>query len=180
MFCFETKISLCLYVFSFLMRVDYPDALAALGPSGSIRPVIYATMFGLIAATGMRISEALAILLPDVTEDGMIIAQTKFKKSRLLPFHLTTQCALDRYFATCLVAASQSDAVFISHQGAPIAYSTATAIFLQIMRSIGLRGVGGSRGPRIHDLRHTFALRSLDRCAHDAPAMARHNTALST
>lgn len=47
-------------------------------------------MFGLIAATGMRVSEAIAIPLPDVTDDGLIIAQTKFKKSRLLPLHPMT------------------------------------------------------------------------------------------
>ena len=78
------------------------DAAHRLGPDGSIRPITYATMFGLIAATGMRVSEALAIRLPDVTDDGLIIAQTKFKKSRLLPLHSTTRRALDGYLATRL------------------------------------------------------------------------------
>lgn len=156
------------------------DAARCLGPEGSIRPLTYATLFGLIAATGMRVSEALALRLPDVTEDGLIIAQTKFKKSRLLPLHPTTRRALEAYLASRLQAASQSDALFISHQGTPPAYPTVVAIFLQIMRSIGLRGAAGSPGPRIHDLRHTFAVRSLERCAHDAQAVARHITTLST
>jgi integrase len=151
-----------------------------LGPNGSIRPLTYATMFGLIAATGMRVSEAIAIRLPDVTDDGLIIAQTKFKKSRLLPLHPTTRRALDGYIKTRLKEASQSDALFISHQGAPLAYPTVITVFLQITRSIGLRAAAGSRGPRIHDLRHTFAVRSLEGCAHDAKAVARHITALST
>ncbi|MBC2663636.1 tyrosine-type recombinase/integrase, partial [Novosphingobium flavum] len=97
------------------------DAAHRLGPDGSIRPLTYATMFGLIATTGMRVSEALAIRLPDVTDDGLIIAQTKFKKSRLLPLHPTTRHALDGYLATRLKEASLSDALFISHQGTPLA-----------------------------------------------------------
>jgi len=156
------------------------DAAQRLGPDGSIRSLTYVTMFGLIAATGMRVSEAIAIRLPELTDDGLIIAQTKFKKSRLLPLHPTTRRALTQYLATRLTAASQSDAFFISHQGTPLAYSTVISVFLQVMRSIGLRGAAGSRGPRIHDLRHTFAVRSLERCAHDAKAVARHITALST
>jgi integrase len=156
------------------------DAAHSLGPDGSIRPITYATLFGLIAATGMRVSEALAIRLPDVTNDGLIIAQTKFKKSRLLPLHATTRRALDGYLATRLTKASASDALFISHQGTPLAYPTVIAVFLQLTRSIGLRAGAGSRGPRIHDLRHTFAVRSLERCAHDSEAVARHIAALST
>ncbi|MBV1687791.1 tyrosine-type recombinase/integrase [Novosphingobium sp. G106] len=156
------------------------NAAHRLGPDGSIRPLTYATMFALIAATGMRISEALSVRLPDVTDDGLIIAQTKFKKSRLLPLHPTTRRALDGYIKTRLKEASQSDALFISHQGTPLAYPTVISVFLQIVRSIGLRADAGARGPRIHDLRHTFAVRSLERCAHDAEAVARHITALST
>ena len=149
-------------------------------PDGSIRPLTYATMFGLIAATGMRVSEALAMRLPDVTSDGLIIAQTKFKKSRQLPLHPTTRRAPDGYLATRLKAASPSDALFISHQGTPPAYPTVITVFLQVIRSIGLRGAAGTPGPRIHDLRHTFAVRSLESCAHDSKLVARHITALST
>ncbi len=156
------------------------DAAHRLGPDGSIRPLTYATMFGLIAATGMRVSEALALRLSDVTDDGLIIAQTKFKKSRLLPLHSTTRRALDGYLATRLKVAGPSDALFVSQQGTPPAYPTVVTVFLQVVRSIGLRGAPGSRGPRIHDLRHTFAVRSLESCAHDAEAVARHITALST
>ena len=156
------------------------DAAQRLGPDDTIRPLTYATMFGLIAATGMRVSEAIAIRLPDMTDDGLIIAQTKFKKSRMLPLHPTTRRALDGYLATRLKATSQSDALFISHQGTPLAYPTVISVFLQIMRSIGLRGPPGSRGPRIHDLRHTFAVPSLERCAHDSQAVAQHVTALQS
>jgi integrase len=87
---------------------------------------------------------------------------------------------LDGYLANRLKVPSLSDVLFISHQGAPLAYPTVVTVFLQIARSIGLRGDPGLRGARIHDLRHTFAVRSLERCAHDAQAVARHITALST
>ncbi|WP_319566985.1 tyrosine-type recombinase/integrase [Cohaesibacter marisflavi] len=151
-----------------------------LGPAGSIRPLTYATMFGLIAATGMRVSEAIALRLQDVTNDGLIIAQTKFKKSRMLPLHPTTRRALDNYLTARMKAHSSSDKLFISDKGTPPAYETVVTIFLKIMRSIGLRGKAGTPGPRIHDLRHTFAVRSLEDCAHDSEAVARHITALST
>ena len=57
------------------------QAATQLGPTGSIRPWMYATLFGLLAATGLRISEALALQITDLTSDGLIIRQTKFKKS---------------------------------------------------------------------------------------------------
>jgi integrase len=74
-------------------------AAAALRPAGSMRPLIYVTLLGLLAATGMRISEALALQLGDMTADGLLIRETKFQKSRLLPLHPTTQRALDTYLA---------------------------------------------------------------------------------
>ena len=70
--------------------------------SGTIRPLAYVTLFGLLAATGMRISEALALRLGDVAEDGLIIKRTKFKKSRLVPLHSTTRAAVDRYLSVTL------------------------------------------------------------------------------
>ena len=54
---------------------------AALEPPGSIRPILYTTLLGLIAATGMRIAEALALQLDDVTADGLVIRETKFQKA---------------------------------------------------------------------------------------------------
>jgi hypothetical protein len=69
-------------------------AAANLQPAGSVRPVMYTTLLGLLTATGMRIAEALALRLDDMTPDGLVIRQTKFQKSRLLPLHPTTKGAL--------------------------------------------------------------------------------------
>lgn len=68
----------------------------------------------------------------------------------------------------------------VSNTGAAPAYPTVVAIFLRLARSIGLRGAPGERGPRIHDLRHSFAVRSLESCRRDREAVARHIVALST
>jgi integrase len=68
-----------------------------LGPPPSVRLQTYSTLYGLLAVTGMRVAEALAPHLTDVTVDGLLIRNTKFKKSRLLPLHATRRAALDRY-----------------------------------------------------------------------------------
>ena len=61
------------------------SAASRLKPAGSFRPLMYTTLIGLLAATGMRISEALSMRVKDVTDDGLLILQTKFRKSRMLP-----------------------------------------------------------------------------------------------
>jgi len=155
-------------------------AAASLSPAGTIRPVTFATLFGLLAATGMRISEALALRLSDITDDGLVIEKTKFKKSRLLPLHPSTRRALDAYLAVRLRAATECDALLIGNAEEAVAYSTVIAVFLPLTRSIGLRGSSGRGGPRIHDLRHTFAVRSLERCPRSAAAVSRHIVGLST
>lgn len=156
------------------------QAAARLKPAGSIRPLMYETLFGLIAATGMRISEALSLKLGDLTADGLIIRQTKFHKSRLLPLHATTWDALDQYLVTRHRLGTLNSALFVSASGTSPAYSTVIANFLQLARSIGLRGGPGQPGPCIHDLRHTFAVRSLEQCRQDRDTVDRHIVALST
>ncbi|KXU29841.1 integrase [Sphingobium sp. 22B] len=155
-------------------------AAASLGPSGTLRPLTYFTLFGLLAATGMRISEALALRLGDVTEDGLIVANTKFKKSRLIPIHSTTRAAIDRYLSVRLTIAGGTPALFVSNTGTPPRYDTVSALFRQLSRNIGLRGAPGQPGPRIHDLRHSFAVRSLEQCPCNGDAVSHHVLALST
>jgi integrase len=155
-------------------------AAAQLQPAGSIRPLMYSILFGLLAATGMRISEALALRLEDVTADGLIIRQAKFQKSRLLPLHDTTRRALDEYLSIRVRLGTLDGALLVSTTGKAPSYHTVVAVFLRLARSIGLRGAAGHPGPRIHDLRHTFAVRALERCRPDRKAVARHVVALST
>lgn len=153
---------------------------ADLTPRGSIRPATYVTLFALIAATGLRISEALALDLSDFTGAALVVRNTKFRKSRLVPLHPTVREGLTRYLDRRQKVAGTDPALFVSHQGSRPRYSTVYAVFLQIMRAAGLRGRPGTPGPCIHDLRHTFAVRALERCVSDDEDIARHVLALST
>lgn len=155
-------------------------AAAGLQPAGTLRPTTYRTLFGLLAATGLRISEALALRLGDISDDGLVVQETKFRKSRLLPLHDTTRQALDAYVRTRVSVAGADDRLFLSNAGTPPAYSTVVTVFLSLARAIGLRGAPGEPGPCIHDLRHSFAVRSLEACGPDRHAVARHVVGLST
>ena len=155
-------------------------AAAAVLPEDSDRPVTYATIFGLLATTGMRISEALALRLDDITADGLIIRRTKFQKSRLLPLHDTTRSALDHYVSVRRRVVASAETLFVSAKGNVLSDNTVRAVFLRLTRSVDLRGISGQRAPRIHDLRHTFAVRSLEQCGGDPDTVARHLLALST
>jgi integrase len=155
-------------------------AAAQLKPKDSIRPATYSTLFALLAATGLRISEALALKLDDVTDEGLLIRATKFRKSRLVPLHETARRGLERYLALRARLGAADPALFISLAGTALCYPTVIAIFLSLVRSLGLHPGPGHRGPRLHQLRHTFAVRSLEQCAGNREAVSRHMTALST
>jgi len=155
-------------------------AAARLGPVNTLRASTYETLFGLLAATGMRVSEALALQVPDVTADGLLIIATKFRKNRLLPLHDTARAALDRHLQRRARIAPLGNSVFTSINHSPLAYNTVADTFRQLACSVGLRGGIGQPGARIHDLRHTFAVRSLEGCALERHAIARHLVALST
>jgi len=155
-------------------------AAAQLTPIGSIRPLTYVTLFALIASTGLRISEALALQLDQLTPAGLLIAQTKFRKSRLVPLHPTAQQGLHRYMVCRRQVGGTSRSLFVSLWGTGLTYSTVYSVFLDLMRSSGLRGGPGSPGPCIHDLRHTFAVRALEQCPGSEEEIGRHVLALST
>jgi integrase len=156
------------------------QAASQIGLRGPVVPMMYTTLFGLLAATGLRISEALALRCDDVTEDGLIIRKSKLGKSRIVPLHKTTREALNRYLSSRQKRGTLDRSLFISASGRPLSYATVRNVFRRLVRSVGLRSEPGRRGARIHDLRHTFAVRSLERCGHDREAVARHMPALST
>jgi len=156
------------------------SAALELGPHGSLRPKTYFTMLGLISATGLRISEALRLQVGNVTPSGLVIRHTKFRKSRLVPVHSTTCQALTDYLVARRTLAGVDDSLFLSEWGTGLSYSTVIATFLSLIRRIGIHPGPGKRGPRIHDMRHTFAVRSLEQCAGNHDAVAAHMLALST
>ena len=156
-------------------------AARRLGPPGAIRGETLATMIGLLAATGLRVSEALGLDLDDVTDAGLVIRETKFRKNRLVPLHPSANVALEGYMQRRrLVPGVAANALFLGDHGRRPAYTSLYALFLRIARETGLRGLPGEKGPRLHDLRHTFAVRSLEACGGDRRAISRHMLALAT
>jgi len=146
----------------------------------AIQPATFIAFVSLITATGLRVSEALKLELSDITADGLVIRATKFQKSRLVPLHETVSLGLQQYLAARSRIKTFTFAVFVSKHGRAIPYSTINQTFLHLARSAGLRPGPGLGGCRIQDLRHTFAVRSLERCGGDRKAVARHMVALST
>lgn len=154
-------------------------AASRLGPRGTLRPQAYATLFALLVATGLRISEALALHLADVTPVGLLIRQTKFQKSRLVPLHATARVGLKRYLRLREREAVNDDHVFLS-RGRPLGRLTVYSTFRRLLKRIDLEGVPRGKRPRIHDLRHTFAVRALEAGPQSREDVGRHMLALAT
>jgi len=151
-----------------------------LGPVGSLTPYTYATLFALLWTTGLRICEALALRLEDITPDGLIIRKTKFRKSRLIPLHETAVTGLRSYIARRVHVAAGEDHLFISARGRPLQYETVRIKFSALVRAAGMQHIAGGPSPHIHGLRHTFAVRALEACPCDRDYVGRHVLALST
>lgn len=141
-----------------------------LDASRGLRGVVYETLFGLIASTGLRVSEALALLVGDVDlRHGVLtIRRTKFGKSRAVPLHPSTTRALIQYRAKRDQAGASSGAdepFFIGTRvdqfGKPLAAHQVRCVFAVIRRNLGWVNRGSHHAPRIHDLRHTFVVRRI-------------------
>lgn len=156
------------------------DAALDLPPKGSISPFTFHYLFGLLAVTGLRISEALALQRDDLGTDGLIIRHGKFGKSRLLPIDATTRDALAEYTAVRQRLTAKGDSFFVLGSGRAPSKVRAHVVFVEIARNLGIRAQNRTPGPRLHDLRHSFAVRSLEGCAHDRQAVAHHMAGLST
>lgn len=145
-----------------------------------MRRQVYVMLFGLIAATGLRISEALNLRLSDVLPDGILhIRQTKFGKSRLVPLHPTVREELDAYLVLRRDVVGLDDHLFLTARGRGITYPTVNPAFRNIRRLANI-APGRSREPRIHDLRHTFATRVLEQDGAGRDTIARRAVALMT
>lgn len=145
-----------------------------------LRRELYVTMFGLIAATGLRVSEAITLRVDDVWPEGVLhVRETKFCKSRLVPMHPTVVEALGRYLERRHRVAADGDHLFPSVRHRALCPSTVNHTFRSLLRQANI-APGQQRRPRIHDLRHTFATRVLEQCGAARGEVARHFVALST
>jgi len=136
-----------------------------LPPSSGLRPWTYYTLLGLMAVTGMRIGEVVRLDRADVDlEQGLLTVRlTKFSKSRLIPLHRSTVKELKLYLhrRDQLYPQPSTPRFFLSNQGTPLADDIVRWTFIRLSRQIGLRKVGDSFGPRLHDFRHRFAVTTL-------------------
>jgi integrase/recombinase XerD len=137
-----------------------------LTPVGSLRPRTFLTLLGLLYCTGIRIAEALALRLADVDVDEgiLIIREGKFHKSRALPLQPDVTQRITAYLDARRRHRHRVDAeaaLFVNEWHRPCCYPVVVATFLAIARRAGIRGEPGQRGPRLHDLRHTFAVHRL-------------------
>ena len=133
-------------------------------PTG-LRAATYTTLFGLLIVTGMRISEPLALDRTDVdlALGTLTIRCTKFAKSRWLPLHPTTGQALQRYAALRdrLQPEPTTPSFFLAEAGTRLTVNTVEQTFVKLSHRIGLRQPDDHVGPRLHDLRHRFAIQTL-------------------
>ena len=157
------------------------DAALDLPPAGSITPVTFHYLIGLVAATGLRRAEATGLRLDDATADGLQIRHAKGRKERLVPLHGSVRTALNRYLQIRLRCGSPSDRLFVLAGGRPVQPDYLSHTFVRLARQVGLRGSPGEPGPRLHDLRHSFATRALETAVSGGRAeTSRHLLALST
>ena len=155
-------------------------AARALDPRGARVPLVYPTLFGLIACTGLRISEALNVQRQDVTAEGLVVRHTKFGKSRLLPLHPTTRSALDQYLERRYQETGTCEYVFLSRRGRKLPATTVRGVFGRLVRSLGIASGIGQPRPRLHDLRFYFANQALTNGPANDTGISRHMVALTT
>jgi integrase/recombinase XerD len=131
---------------------------------GRLMSATYTTILGLLAATGMRVGEVLALDEDDVDWHRSLlrIRSSKFGKSRDVPIHCSTISALHGYaqVRNHLGSRRRSPSFFISRAGTRVIYQNFQRVFLRLVRLSGI-GDPHARRPRIHDLRHTFAVRTV-------------------
>jgi integrase/recombinase XerD len=143
-------------------------------------PHTYSTLFGLLAASGLRISEACDLRIDDFTPDGLLIRETKFRKTRLVPLHETTAAALDRYIARRRFVASKRNYIFISLRGNRLCYQSVCRFFHSCLRAAGIGHQEHRPKPRLHCFRHTFVVKALENSPVDRDCIKQHILALST
>jgi integrase len=144
------------------------EIAALMHEARALRPTLkaatYATLLGLLAATGIRVGEALALDDGDVDSRRSLltIRHAKFQKTRLVPVHASTLAALEAYVALRdhLFPRRRGPCFFVSGVGTRVLHQNFHQVFLRLIRFAGI-DAGRGRRPRLHDLRHTFAVNTL-------------------
>jgi integrase/recombinase XerD len=145
------------------------DILALMAAARRLRSPLRAatieTLIGLLAATGLRAGEAIRLDRGDldVEQEVLIIRNSKLGKSRHVPLHTSTTKALRAYQLRRdeLATRPSSPALFISTTGTRLRSSNLRTVFGELLEQAGLLAHRGRRGPRLGDLRHSFAVQTL-------------------
>jgi integrase/recombinase XerD len=153
---------------------------AKLPPDGSLRPLTFTTMFGLMAVTGLRRKEVIELRISDFADDGLYIRQTKFRKSRFVPLHSSSIAQVQRYLEARRSVSAETDHLFVSLRRRKLAGHTVLATFQKICEQAGVSRTTTGRPPRLHDIRHSFAVHALQRCLVTRDQVNRHMLALTT
>ena len=140
------------------------EAALQLPSAHGLRGPTYRCLLGLLAVSGLRISEARNLKTDDVDlEEGILtIRGAKFGKSRLVPIHPSTRTVLSDYASRRdRFLARRPENFFVSGRGTRLDGADVRRTFYYLSRQIGLRGASDSHGPRLHDFRHRFAVKTL-------------------
>jgi site-specific recombinase XerD len=139
-------------------------AAAQLPPANSLRPLTYRTLLGLLYSTGIRIGEAFALNLEDLHGDrqSLYIAEGKFRKARWVPLSSSASDALRQYVQRRqrICPCAPDSPLFLNQRSRRLHHSTVQHAFRRLLSQCGIEHHKDT-GPRIHDLRHTFAVHRL-------------------
>ncbi|GFZ90336.1 integrase [Elstera cyanobacteriorum] len=155
-----------------------------LEPMGGLRPAAYEAFYGLIAATGLRVSEAIKLRCADVDLGSrcLTVRMTKFRKSRHVPFHSTVASALTDYLAVRdrFLPRAADEPFFVSTPGRSLKSRAVHWTFQRLRSKAGIVARGAHPEVRIHDFRHTFICRRIQRWQADGADIDNAIAALST
>lgn len=163
------------------------NAARELGPPGDLRAATFEALLGLMAATGLRVCEALHLQDHHVDLKGGVLSvrETKFAKSRQVPLHPSTVAALQRFRRRRRRdVQSENDSPFFTgsgqHLGQALGERQVHRVFNQLRDRLNLPNRGAHAAPRLHDLRHTFAVRRLLQWYREGADLDQMMLALST
>jgi integrase len=154
------------HVYSDQEIADLLHATAGLAPAGGLRSRCYATLFGLLACTGLRICEALALTCGDVDLAGRMLTVRAGKRgrTRLVPLHPSAVAPLRDYAterARRYGPPGDGAAFFRTDRSDRVSYNAANSTFIVLRRQLGWTAAGRTRAPRVHDLRHRMVVRRI-------------------
>jgi integrase len=148
--------------------VDLLAAARHIGPC-DLRGATYEALFGLLASTGLRVSEAVRLLDSDVDlKNGILtVRRTKFAKSRQVPMHPSTTQALRGYrrLRDPQIEVTEDTPFFVGwrgrRRGQMLGRRQVDRVFRQLCTQLGWANRGTHHAPRVHDVRHTFVVRRM-------------------